>query len=59
MNGKLGFGQMPPFREKLTGAETEAILAYIKTWWMPDQRESQADISRRYQEALEKYKKGQ
>jgi mono/diheme cytochrome c family protein len=59
MNGKLGFGQMPPFREKLTEAETEAILAFIKTWWTPDQRESQANVSRRYQEALEKYEKGQ
>ena len=54
MNGKIGFGQMPAFKYKLTNPELDAIMTFIKTWWKPDQRESQADISRRYQEALDK-----
>jgi mono/diheme cytochrome c family protein len=45
---------MPSFKDKLTEAEVDAILSYIKTWWRSDQRESQADISRSYQEALDK-----
>ena len=44
---------MPPFKDKLTEHEVDAILSYIKTWWEEGQRESQADISRRYQEALD------
>ena len=58
MNGKLGFGQMPAFQDKLTDPEVDVILTYIKTWWTPDQRDDQADISKRYQEALERQKKG-
>ena len=46
--------RMPAFRGVLTEDDILAILSYIKTWWTPDQRASQADISRRYQEALEK-----
>ncbi len=60
MNGKLGFGQMPQmpaFQDTLTDPEMDVILTYIKTWWTPDQRDGQADISRRYQEALERQKK--
>ena len=59
MNGKLGFGQMPGFEEKLTDSEIDQILTYIKTWWSEDQREAQADVSQRYQEALDKQKQGQ
>ena len=58
MNGKIGFGQMPAFKDKLADPELDAIMTFIKTWWTPDQRESQADISRRYQEALDKQKNG-
>ena len=60
MNGKLGFGQMPQmpaFQNKLTEPEADVILTFIKTWWTPDQRDDQADISRRYQEGLERQKK--
>lgn len=57
--GGREFLGMPAFRDKLTEQEVEVILAFIKTWWTEEQRESQADISRRYQEALEKQKKGQ
>ena len=62
MNGKLGFGQMPQmpaFQDKLTDPEIDVILTYIKTWWTPDQLDGQADISQRYQEALERQKKDQ
>ena len=54
--GKLGFGgpAMPAFGDKLSEPEVDVVLAYIKAWWNGEQRESQADISRRYQEALDK-----
>lgn len=58
LNGRL-FGGMPAFKDKLAGQDVEAILAYIKPWWTEEQRQSQADISKRYQEALDKQKKGQ
>jgi mono/diheme cytochrome c family protein len=48
---------MPPFKDVLTEEQVDTVLSYIKTWWTPDQRESQADISQRYQEALEKQQK--
>ena len=53
-NGKKGLGLVPPFNDKLTEQEVDAILAYIKTWWTEDQRRGQADLSRRYQEALDR-----
>jgi S-disulfanyl-L-cysteine oxidoreductase SoxD len=59
INGKLGFGPMPAFEGKLAESEVDAILAYIKTWWTPEQRETQADVSRRYQEALDRQQRGQ
>ncbi len=46
MNGKLGLGQMPGFKEKLTESEIDQVLTYIKTWWTEEQREAQADVSR-------------
>ena len=52
MNGKLGFGQMPAFQDKLNESELDAILAYIKAWWTDEQRQTQSDISQSYQEAL-------
>ena len=59
LNGKLGFGSpgMPALGDKLTEPEVDVVLAYIKAWWNEEQRESQADISRRYKEALDKQKK--
>ena len=59
LNGKLGFGgpAMPALGDKLTEPEVDVVLGYIKAWWNEEQRESQADISRRYQEALDKQKK--
>ena len=58
-NGTIGFGQMPAFKDKLADEEIEAVLAYIKTWWTIEQQADQADISKRYQDALDRQKKGQ
>ena len=48
---------MPALGDKLSEREVEVVLAYIKAWWNEEQREGQADISRRYQEALDKQNK--
>ena len=53
-----GFSIMPGFNY-LREHDVEAVLALIKTWWTDEQRESQADISRRYDQAINKKKKGQ
>lgn len=59
LSGKPGFlRDMPAFKAMLKEKDVEAILAFIKTWWTAEQREIQADITRRYQEALEKQKMG-
>ena len=47
-------GSMPAFGATLTEQQVEAILSLIKTWWTPADLEVQEDISRRYQEALDK-----
>ena len=47
-------GAMPAFGATLTEAQVDAILALLKTWWAPADLEVQEDISRRYQEALDK-----
>ena len=59
LNGKLGFGSpgMPALGDKISEPEVDAILSFIKSWWTTDQRESQADISQRYQDALDKQQK--
>jgi len=46
---------MPAFKEHLNETDVEAILAFIKTWWGPDQRQTQAKLSAQYEEALKKY----
>ena len=43
--------EMPPFMERLTQKEVLAILSYIKTWWTEEQRDSQAAVSRQWEEA--------
>ena len=58
-NGTIGFGQMPAFKDKLTEEEVNAVLTFINTWWTEEQRADQADISKRYQDALDKQKRGQ
>ncbi len=52
-----GFSVMPGFTY-LMEDDVEAILGFIKTWWTAEQREMQADISRRYNQAINKKKKG-
>lgn len=39
---------------QLTDNDVEAILAFVKTWWTSSQRELQADISIRFEEAFGK-----
>jgi len=60
LHGKPGPGLsvMPGFGY-LTKDDVEAVLAVIKTWWTDEQRENQADISRRYDQAINKKKKAQ
>jgi mono/diheme cytochrome c family protein len=58
LHGKPGPGSsvMPGFNY-LSEDDVEAILGFIKTWWTAEQREMQADISRRYDQAINKKKK--
>ncbi len=48
MPQREGYPEMPAFGDQLTVEEVEAILTYIKTWWEPQQREIQADVSERF-----------
>ncbi len=48
MPQREGYPEMPAFGDELTVEEVEAILAYIKTWWEPQQREIQADVTERF-----------
>ncbi|MBI4306994.1 MAG: cytochrome c [Chloroflexi bacterium] len=57
LNGKIGFSQMPPQKDKLSAAQVDLILAFLKTWWTPEQRAFQEDVSKRYQESLDRLKK--
>ncbi len=52
LNGKP-FTAMPGFADELSREDAESILAYIKTWWTDQQRAEQAEVSERYQEALD------
>ena len=36
--------RMPGWRGVLTEADAAAVLAYIKTWWLPEQRSFQAKV---------------
>lgn len=45
MYGREGFqSRMPPWGEQLNDEEIRAVLAYIKTYWGPDEREFQAAL---------------
>lgn len=46
MPAPAGTPRMPSFRGTLAPEEVGAILAYIKTWWTPDQRAAQAEVTR-------------
>lgn len=45
MGAPAGTPQMPAFKDTLSRADVEAILAYIKTWWTAEQREAQRRIT--------------
>lgn len=40
-----GAPTMPAWREKLTDGEIDAVLAYIKTMWTPEERDVQAEVT--------------
>jgi mono/diheme cytochrome c family protein len=46
--GSLPNSAMPGFADKLTQEQMAAILDHIKTFWEPDQRATQADITKRW-----------
>ena len=50
-----GLSVMPGF-SYLRKDDLDAVLQFIKTWWTDKQREIQADISRRYGQAINKKK---
>ncbi len=41
----VGPQKMPAFKDKLSEEDVKAVLAYIKTWWTPEQREWQAKVT--------------
>ncbi len=43
--------QMSAFEDKLTEEEIKLVLEYIKTFWEQEHRESQADVTKRIEEA--------
>jgi mono/diheme cytochrome c family protein len=45
MPPRLGYPQMPAFGDRFDEADARAILAYIKTWWEPDQQEFQERVT--------------
>jgi mono/diheme cytochrome c family protein len=40
-----GYPEMPAFEGRLTEKEVRAIIAHIETWWEPDQRAHQAEVT--------------
>jgi mono/diheme cytochrome c family protein len=40
-----GYPVMPAFDDQLTDEEIRLILEHLKTWWEPDQREFQAQVT--------------
>jgi mono/diheme cytochrome c family protein len=45
--GRTVPGVMPGFYERLTPDEIISVLAYIKTWWLPDQLDHQMEQTQR------------
>ncbi len=43
-----GRNGMPAFKDSLTVAQQEAVLAYIKTFWSSDNRTVQEDVTRQW-----------
>jgi mono/diheme cytochrome c family protein len=36
---------MQPFKDRLSSDDIDAVLAYLKTWWLPWQRQAQATFT--------------
>ena len=47
-NGKFGPVPMPALGDRLTDAEVEAVIDYIKSLWPKEQRDFQESINQRY-----------
>jgi mono/diheme cytochrome c family protein len=45
MPQREGYPEMPAFGDVLTDEDIEAILSHIKTWWEPEQRTFQAEVT--------------
>jgi len=45
MPPRAGYPEMPAFEDHLTDEQIQAILTHIKTWWEPEQRQAQAEIT--------------
>ncbi len=45
-DGKVGFGQMPAWKEKLSDREIRSVIVYVKTLWTEDEREFQQQVNR-------------
>ncbi|MGQ0550239.1 MAG: c-type cytochrome [Armatimonadota bacterium] len=43
--GKVGFTQMPAWKERLSDREIRSVIAYVKTLWTEDQRRSQRHVN--------------
>lgn len=43
--GKVGFGQMPAWKDTLSEHEIRSVVAYIKTLWEEDQRRFQDRVN--------------
>jgi len=43
--GKVGFGEMPSWKNRLSNREIWSVIAYIKTLWDPDQQRFQDRIN--------------
>jgi mono/diheme cytochrome c family protein len=42
---RQGHPTMPAFEGQLSEDEVEAILEHLRTWWEPDQRDHQAEVT--------------
>jgi len=43
--GKVGFGEMPAWKDRLSNHEIWSVISYIKTLWDPDQQRFQDRIN--------------
>ena len=45
-DGRVGLGEMPAWKDKLSVHEIRTIIAYIKTLWTDDQHRFQQEVNR-------------